>query len=701
MDAQQPKDKAQIEAIKTDPSVLNKLIFGPDDTLRFDGLDAEQLNMDILANIPISSSYLDNNGSDDDLNDLEDNDENDDLDEDDAYAEAINDSKDNKANGTSINSVTREILGKQKESAKTKPKGNSSKAKQTSKSKSKMLMHSEAIKHFSGDYTNAAKNHIHTYDLAFFCDTQKKLSLQKKFIQFEEWVTKTSISDPVLIDARMARVHSFVDYLVRNCARLKNYVRFEVAAGLNPDQGEPDFVHIRVRVPNNPNPNNPSNLNNANNEPNSKRNNSKAFLILGHERCRQILATLVPSNMHQCVWPSLGKKKKMEQFPSNNNHLDGVCKALAERSTWTLDATNKNGLEKSISVNLGFPEDEGISWSVAIAPANEHIQILLQIMYNSYYDTAVAALFLLHSLSLNAYIVHQHLLVPNPVLLATPRPKIRTVNWGNIGNMYRHYFKNPFAITHHPHPFRSIPGMFGARAKILSSLLRPDVSYEVSRVGENDWQPLTAANATKMLNSPDYVTRLSNNTKHRGRLNTLVAASNAQKKPEDALLQGIDESLYKKKSTMTKTAKRNRDKWVHGLGGLHSLMKIYEGSPAPENEEVKRTFHELFKRANREVSGVSNKDIDQTINNLADQYNRSEKVREYLSNVSKLRTSHYNSDGSVKKRKYMSFSEDQKTLKDTGFCKEYRDTKSWFERNGDKHSTAETTTTKEVDTGVA
>jgi len=314
-------------------------------------------------------------------------------------------------------------------------------------------------------------------------------------------------------------------------------------------------------------------------------------------------------------------------------------------------------------------------------------------------------LFLLHSLSFltdygNAYIVHQHLLVPNPVLLATPRPKIRTVNWGNIGNMYRHYFKNPFAITHHPHPFRSIPGMFGAKAKILSSLLRPDVSYEVSRVGQNDWQPLTAANATKMLNSPDYVTRLSNNTKHRGRLNTLVAASNAQKKPEDALLQGIDESLYKKKSSMTKTAKRNRDKWVHGLGGLHSLMKIYEDNPAPENEDVKRTFHELFKRANREVSGVSNKDIDQTINNLAVQYNRSEGVRKYLSDVSDLRTSHHiNSDGSVKKRKYMSFSGEQ-DLKDTGFCKEYRDTKSWFEQNGDKHPTAETTNTKELDTGV-
>ena len=507
-----------------------------------------------------------------------------------------------------------------------------------------------------------AKDNIHTYNLNEFSSSQETFSLQKKFVEFEMWVTRKSISDPELIDARMARVHAFVEYLVSNCTRLQNYVRFEVTPGVNPQNGDPDFVHVRLRV--------------------LKKNN--AMMILGHDRCREIIATLVPANMSQTsVWPALGKKQPTCPFPDNIERvadLDAACKALAERSSWTMKATQKNGLSSDIAIDLGFPNDDGVGWSKVITD-DEGTQILLQIMYNSYYDTAVAALFLLHSLKLQSYTVQQRLIVPNPVLLAVPRPKKKRITqWRKIGDMYRYYFKNPLAIAHLPNPYRSVGGIGGAWAKIESSAFRSDVSYEGRLDGSQEWQTITLQNAKQINRVPGRQTRLANGTTHRGRINTLVAAANAQKNSpaENALLQGLDDA--KKKSSLTPQARQNRKKWVSGVGGLRSLMRIYkdtpehEGTPAPENAKIKEIFQELFARANKEVTGVYNNDIQTSINSLAKEYNENKVVRDYLQAVSNARPVN------KKKRNFKSFAGEEQ-LRDTGFCEEFRDAKAWFDRN--------------------
>ena len=92
--------------------------------------------------------------------------------------------------------------------------------------------------------------------------------------------------------------------------------------------------------------------------------------------------------------------------------------------------------------------------------------------------------------------------------------------------------------------------------------------------------------------------------------------------------------------------------------------------PAPEDPNIKKTFSELFERANKEMLGITNPEIKNAADEFVAQYNASAQVREYLNNVTSVRM---NLD--PKKRK--DFSGEANAV-DTPFCKRRRAMEEWF-----------------------
>lgn len=453
---------------------------------------------------------------------------------------------------------------------------------------------------------------IFMYPFKVFLDNQ--LLLSQMFYDYELHITQKSFKkNPDMVSKRMARVERFMDFLrLAGCngkdSLLSEMIKFEAAPSLV--ENEPPSVHLKVKL--------------------SK--DDKTLSVLGQKKIQSVLLEMIPISLRNLCYPKDLNPTQLTNDLSND-HKDfflDIVKSVSFKAP--LKFKRKVALvPKGVPVDaLDFPSS--FQEVVSTITNDPYKQVLLTILYYSYYHVSVLTLYIMHKLKLADPSWMSQICFPNPAYMMSPRKSSAS----GFGYMMPYIIRNPFVVNHYPHAFRSATGKIGLQKKAKMAFAR-SIPLIVVDPETNQESPLELQDVESAI-ADGKVIRVAEGYNYNGDTRALLKGvdmgTDAAK-----ILKGLNrkgdaqDPIYAKLGAEQAKIKKTQ---ITTFKLINSMLFICPKSSSPELGKFTRLFGEAYIQLMDTQDSLTTPGIEETLEKIKNIFKSDESLRVTLMAHNKL-----------------------------------------------------------------